>query len=92
MMTREELLADRTIVPIKVELRSPFGEVIAEFTIREQYCEHGGLGSIGSLMRACGVKDFNAPFTIPGMDTRAQFYFHVIRGREGLRRFHPLDD
>ena len=78
------------LVPVRIELRSPFGEVLATFSLREMHGESGGMGSVGALMRAFEVREFNAPFVIPGMDERAPFYFHIERGIAGRSRFEPL--
>lgn len=86
----EQYHNDYTVVPVKIELRTPFGENVAEWTLRELHGEYGGLGSLGTLLRALDVETFNVPFVVPGMDERAPWYFKITRGRAGHKRFMPL--
>lgn len=73
------VLEDTAVRPIMVELRDPFGGVIASWELGETHGETGGAWTLGAYLEALDAGPVTAPFVVPGMDERAPFYFHIER-------------
>jgi hypothetical protein len=77
-------LGDPRHRPLRVELRDPFGQVIASWVVDEgDGREYGGAYSLGAQMQVRELRaEYRVPFILPGMDRRAPYYFSLWLPRD----------